>query len=382
MDAINQGIYLDYASTSPLLDEVLEATQVLLPQFYANPDSLHTPGSKMAALQQRARKQIAGLLGCQDHEVIFTSGATEANNMAIKGIALANQAKGKHIVTTAIEHKSVMSAITQLVDHFGFECTILPVDAKGNIDLHQLEASLRKDTILVSVMAVNNEIGTVFPIDTITQIVKRYSKAYMHVDYVQALGKIELQLQRVDAASFSGHKIGGLKGSGVLFKGQNVPMLPLLSGGQQENYQRSGTSNAIANITFAKAMRLAIESQPVSYRKATRWKQWIISECKQIEGWACISAEDASPFIISMAYPKVPSQIMLNALDQKGIYVSAISTCSTKSQQVSYVHQAIGLSDDRSRSVIRVSLSSMTKDEDVEAFIQAYKEVIFHGYST
>lgn len=382
MDAINRGVYLDYASTSPLQDEVLEATQVLLPQFYANPDSLHTPGTKIAALQQRARKQVAGLLGCQDHEVIFTSGATEANNMAIKGIALANQSKGKHIVTTAIEHKSVMSAIVQLVDHFGFECTVLPVSSKGLIDLNQLKDSLRKDTVLVSVMAVNNEIGTVFPIDAITQIVKRHSKAYMHVDFVQALGKVRLQLQRVDAASFSGHKIGGLKGSGVLFKGQNVTMLPLLSGGQQENYQRSGTSNAIANITFAKAMRMAIESQPVSYPLALKWKQRIISECAQIEGWTCISTEDASPFIISMAYPPIPSQIMLNALDQRGIYVSAISTCSTKSHQISHVHQAIGLDEAISKSIIRVSLSSMTKNEDVEAFIQAYKEVIFHGYST
>ena len=211
-------IYFDYASTAPVHNEVIEATQTLLPQFYANPDSLHTLGYQSGELMRISREKIAAMLDVSTQMVIFTGSASEANNMAIKGCAFANQRKGKHCITTKIEHSSVLNAFKQLQEFFGFEVDYLDVDAFGKVSLEQLQMLLRKDTILVSIMAVNNEIGTIQDIENIKKIVKSHSFAALHVDFVQMLGKYPIDLNRIDLATFSAHKIGGLKGVGLLIR--------------------------------------------------------------------------------------------------------------------------------------------------------------------
>ena len=253
-------IYLDYVATTPLNPQVYETYTKLLKDKFANADSMYDLGLEVELLMEKSRLLTAKMLGVEKDELIFTSGASEANNMAIKGTALQYWHRGKHVITSCIEHSSVYESFKELERVFGFEVTYLPVDQHGLIHLEDLKQALKEETILVSLMYVNNEVGTVFPIEEVKKIIKQYPKIKLHVDMVQALGKIPISLEDVDLASFSAHKIEGLKGSGLLYKKRNCQLVPLISGGQQEQGLRGGTSNACTNIVFAKTLRLALEN--------------------------------------------------------------------------------------------------------------------------
>ena len=233
-------IYLDYASTTPIRQEVLQAYEKILKTYYANADSLHQAGRKVQSLLETSRANIAQLFHVQPREIMFTSCASEANNYALKGFALANQQRGRHIITSCAEHSSIMSSAAQLQEVFGFEVTYLPLHADGTVHLEEVKKALRKDTILVSIMCVNNETGCINDIRTIANYVHAHSRAMVHSDLVQALGKMELDLSFLDMATFSAHKIFGLKGSGLLYHRANVELLPLISAGQQEDGLRGG----------------------------------------------------------------------------------------------------------------------------------------------
>lgn len=252
-------IYLDYVATTPLIPEVLTTYNNLLEKYFFNADSIYDKGIEVNRLMEHSRKLISEMLKVKEDELIFTSCGSESNNLAIKGVAFQYQNRGKHIITTAIEHSSVYETCKELEKTFGFEVTYLKVDQKGRISLQELQDSIRDDTILVSIMYVNNEIGVINPIEEIKQIVKKYDKIKLHFDMVQALGKLPINLTDVDLASFSAHKIYGLKGSGLLFKRRSTTIVPLINGGQQEFGLRGGTSNACSNIVFAKTLRLALE---------------------------------------------------------------------------------------------------------------------------
>ena len=253
-------IYLDYVATTPLRPEVLSTYNNLLEKYFFNADSMYDKGIEVNRLMEHSRKLISEMLKVKEDELIFTSCGSESNNLAIKGVAFQYQNRGKHIITTAIEHSSVYETCKELEKTFGFEVTYLKVDQKGCISLQELQDSIRDDTILVSIMYVNNEIGVINPIEEIKQIVKKYDKIKLHFDMVQALGKLPIDLTDVDLASFSAHKIYGLKGSGLLFKRRSTTIVPLINGGQQEFGMRGGTSNACSNIVFAKTLRLALEN--------------------------------------------------------------------------------------------------------------------------
>lgn len=372
-------IYFDYASTAPVHHEVIEATHTLLPQFYANPDSLHTLGYQSGDLMRISREKIAALLNISPLMVLFTGSASEANNMAIKGCAFANQRKGKHCITTKIEHSSVLNAFKQLQEHFGFEVDYLDVDEFGRISLDQLKTRLRKDTILVSIMAINNEIGTIQDIDQIKKIVKSFSTAIFHVDFVQALGKYPIDLNRIDLATLSAHKIGGLKGVGLLVRNPQVDLLPLISGGQQEQSLRAGTSNTLANITFAKALRIAMENRETLFMQIKEINDYLRSELASIPYLDIISPIDGSVYILTFTYPSIPSEIMTNALSARKIYVSAHSTCTSLSAY-SHVHLAIGLKEHTANGVIRLSFGHKSTLEQAQRFIEVLKEIIKNGY--
>jgi cysteine desulfurase len=372
-------IYLDYASTAPIHHEVIEATHTLLPQFYANPDSLHTLGYQVGDLMRISREKIASLLGVTPQMVIFTGSATEANNMAIKGAAFKNQHKGKHCITTKIEHSSVLNAFRQLQEYFGFEVDYLDVDAYGVISYDQLKQLLRKDTILVSIMAINNEVGSIADIEQIKKIVKSNSAAILHVDFVQMLGKYPIDLNRIDLATFSAHKIGGLKGSGLLIRNTQVELMPLISGGQQEFSLRGGTSNTLANITFAKVLRLALEKMSSEFSRIKEINDYLRSELMLIPQLDILTPEDGSVYILAFAYPSIPSEIMMNALSQRKIYVSAHSTCTSQSAY-SHVHLAIGLKEHTANGVIRLSFGDQTTMEQAHRFIEVFKEIVKNGY--
>lgn len=369
-------IYLDYSSTTPIRESVLKTYDMLLKTYYGNSDSLHDLGRETGKLMEQSRAQIAQLFHVYKEEIIFTSCASESNNYATKGYAWKNQNKGKHMITTCVEHSSIHNAMEQLREVFGFEITYLPINEQGVVDIEDLKKALRKDTILVSMMMVNNETGAINPIKECADYVHANSRAAFHMDGVQALGKIPIDLSCVDMATFSAHKIYGLKGSAILYKKRNIALLPLISGGQQEEGLRGGTSNAPANIVFAKTLRLALEGLPKAYEYVKKLNERIRSELGELEDIVINSPQDACPFILNISCLRIGSEIMLNALNEKGFAVSAQSTCSSKSKAVSSVLLAMGLGELRATHAIRISLSHQTTDEEVSTFIQALKEII------
>lgn len=374
-------IYLDYASTTPIRNEVLETYTMLLSKYYGNSDSLHDIGRESAKLMEKSRANIAQLFHVRSEEIFFTSCASESNNYAVKSYAWANQYKGKHLITTCVEHSSIHNAMKQLEESFGFEITYLPVNEQGVVTLEELKKALRKDTILVSMMVVNNETGAINPIRECADYVHATSRAAFHMDGVQALGKVPVDLTMVDMATFSAHKIYGLKGSALFYKKKNIQILPLISGGQQEEGLRAGTSNAPADIVFAKTVRLALEELDKNYTYVKGLNDWLRKELCSCEDIVINSPKDASPYILNISVLCIGSEVMLNALNEKGFAVSAQSTCSSKSKAISHVLLEMGFGELRATHAIRISMSYMTTKEELVAFVKAIKEVI-HDYRT
>ena len=374
-------IYFDYASTTPLNQEVLSAYTNLLQQVYANADSLHAPGREAQRLMEKSRAQIAQLLSVKADEILFTSCASEANSTAIKGFALANRHRGNHIITTCVEHSSVLKAFAQLEAEFGFKIDYLPVTKKGIVNAERLHQLLNKDTILVSLMYVNNETGAVNPVIELCEYIHQHSRAMVHVDCVQALGKLSIPLSCIDMATFSAHKIYGLKGSAFLYKQRNIKLLPLINGGQQEQGIRGGTSNAPANIVLAKTLRLALEKQDEHYAYVRSLRDDLCAKLQAMENVQIHSNDLCVPHIVNASFLNVGSEIMLNALDERGFCVSAQSTCSSRSKAHSYVLAAMGLGEHIATHSIRISLSRLTTADEVNQLIQALKE-INHDYGT
>lgn len=374
-------IYLDYASTTPIRKEVLDTYTMLLSDYYGNSDSLHDIGRESAKLMEKSRANIAQLFHVRSDEIFFTSCASESNNYATKAFAWANQNRGKHLITTCVEHSSIANAMKQLEEHFGFEVTYLPVNEDGVVEFQDLKQALRKDTILVSMMMVNNETGAINPVKECADYVHQHSLAAFHMDGVQALGKIKVNLSFVDMATFSAHKIYGLKGSGLFYKKKNIRVLPLISGGQQEEGLRAGTSNAPADIVLAKTIRLALEELDQNYVYVKGLNDWLRKELSSIKDIVINSCENASPYILNISVLCIGSEVMLNALNERGFAVSAQSTCSSKSKAISHVLLEMGLGEVRATHAIRISISHWTRKEELVAFVNTIKEVI-HDYRT
>lgn len=369
-----KSVYLDYASTTPVHPEIARDVQLLTNEYFANADSLHAMGQRVAELVEQSRKSIATMLGVLPHEVIFTSGASESNSTAIKGIALANQHLGKHIITSNIEHSSVEASLHQLETYFGYEVDRIPVNEEGIIDPSVLMKYLRSDTCLVTIMAVNNEIGSIFPVSEYARLIKKHSSAYFHVDGVQAFTKHDFEMTQIDAVSYSAHKINGIKGSGLLVKKANVQMLPLINGGQQEKGMRGGTLNSVAAIVFAKTIRLAFERHKQYHDKVKALHDSLVTAFKNMDGVTLNSPEKGSIYIVNVSIDHVGSEIMMNALNAQGYYVSARSTCHSQSNQPAPVIKALGRSDQQALSSIRISLSDAVTQEDIETVIKIIME--------
>ena len=373
-------IYLDYASTTPVNQEVLKAYTYVLEKYYANTDSLHDAGLKVAELMEQSREQTASCLKVKANELMFTSGASEANNTAIKGSAFALQHRGKHLITSCVEHSSVDQTMKQLQELFGFEVTYLPVNSSGVVEAETLRQALRKDTILVSIMALNNEVGSIYDIAELAKVTHESSRAVFHSDCTQILGKQPLTfLPDIELASFSAHKIYGLKGSGLLYHKQNVRLVPLICGGQQEAGLRGGTSNAPCNITWAKTMRIAFEKMDEHSRHVSELNQRLRLGLAEIDGVEINSPQDATPYILNFSVKGMTSEVMLNALNHYGICVSSRSTCSSKTKAPSKVLMAMGISEERATHSLRISLSHLSKKSEVDELLNVLKE-IFNDY--
>lgn len=364
-------VYLDYVSTTPLNNEVNKMYQSLLNNYFANSDSLYSLGIQTSRLMEQSRNLVAEMLHVKPTEIIFTSGASESNNTAIKGCAFQYQNRGKHIITTAIEHSSVYNTFVQLRDVFGFEVDFISINQDGSLNLAELESKIRKDTILVSTMYVNNEIGVINPIHEIKKIIQKCNPmTKYHVDMVQALGKIPVDLSIVDLASFSAHKIYGLKGSGILYKKESTSIVPLINGGQQEDGLRGGTSNTATHTMFAKTLRLALENQEEKYQHVFSLNQYVRKELqKEPDIVINTPSEHFSPYILNFSCIGYKPEVLLHALEKEECYVSTKSTCSSHKDDVSKTLAAMHLSDEIAKSAIRISFSHMTTKKEVDEFL-------------
>lgn len=373
-------VYFDNAATTKIIPEVREIMLETMDVEYGNPSSLHIKGVGAEKYIRYAKDVLSRQLKCEPKELIFTSGGTEANNLALIGIAQANRRSGNHIITTKIEHASVYNPILHL-EELGFRITFLDVDNRGIVDLEQLKNELCEDTILVSVMAVNNEIGAVEPIEDISRIIKEHNKNHgkqviFHVDAIQAFGKQIMYPKRmgIDAMSVSGHKIHGPKGSGVLFVDSRVKIKPILFGGGQEKGMRSGTENTAAIAGLGKATEIICNRLEDNRKKMFEVKNELIKKATEIEGITSNSGQ--APHIVSLSFSGVRSEVLLHALEEKGIYVSAGSACSSNHPAISGVLKAISLDDSLLDSTLRFSFCEYNTLEEVDYVVEALKELL------
>ena len=369
-------IYLDNASTTIIEKEVLDSYQALLSAYYANPSSSHKLGVQTNALQNKAREMILKLLNLNGYEVIFTSGATESNNLLLRGLAFAYQNRGKHIITSSVEHPSILNTCKQLEELHGFKVTYLGVNEDGTIDLEELKSSIQKDTILVSLMLVNNETGAINPLKEVKCILKDYPQVVLHSDAVQGFSKIKFDFNNVDAFTLSSHKIHGLKGSGALIKRKSIRLVSQLTGGNQEDGYRSGTSNFPVNVTLAKTIRLALEKQDENYKKVKVLHNYLFDELENNDQILINSTRNGSPYIFNLSLKDKKGPVIAQALNNEDIYVSTVSACSNKTEPKSKVIYAMFNDDNRAKSSLRISFSKDTTLKEVEIFKNALIKIL------
>lgn len=368
-------IYFDNASTTSVRTEVRRVYAKMLETCYGNPDSLHALGRQASQLMEKSRLTIASMLHVEPSEILFTSAASESNSLAIIGYALANMHRGKHILTSNVEHSSVRNAM-EFLKRFDFEVEFLPINEEGIITPECLSSHMRKDTILVSIMHVNNEMGAINPIFELEKIVHANPTCAFHVDCVQSFSKIDVPFEKLDMATISAHKIHGLKGSAILMKKKKIQLVPLVQGGQQEQGLRGGTENAPANIVLAKTIRLALEEQKSAYEHVSKINSYLRQELAKIDGAHVHSPENALPYILNISFDQITSEVLLNALDQKEICVSAKSTCSSQNTNASQVLLAMHKSEFDATHGIRLSFSNENTLEEAKYFIETCKEII------
>ena len=378
-------IYLDYAATTPMEADVLTTYTQVLTTFLGNPDSLHEAGTKAAGLIRDAKLQMATLLDVKPQELIITSGATEANNLALFGAARSYQKRGKHIITSNIEHASVGKTV-EMLGQQGFDVTIVPVHPDGRVAVADILAAIRPDTILVSIMHLSNELGTIQPIEAIAAAVKeKNARILVHTDMAQSIGKLAINLKNIDLATFSGHKFYAPKSVGLLYKREHVTIEPLFYGGLQEGQYRPGTSNAANIATMAKAMRLAFErlqNLDVQAYIQKLNKQLLSAFVQMPEIKLTVASgnyQEVSPYIINFQIcdEKTEIETYLNALSNQGVCISTRSTCHSKQiHEPNPVLQAVGASAADSRRGMRVSLSHLTTEADITAFLTILQKTI------
>ena len=359
-------IYLDNAATMPVGEEVLAAADQACRQDYANPSSLHVKGYAVEKKISGSRERLAAILGVSASEIFFTSGGTEANNLAVLGAARASRRSGGHILTTAIEHPSVLEAVRQL-EKEGFAIEFLPVSREGRIDLAELAGRVRPETIIVSVMAVNNEIGVCQDIAAAAAAVKdRNPKTLFHSDWVQAFGKVKLpRPEQIDLISLGGHKIGAPKGVGVLYVKKGTKLEPLFFGGKHQAGLRPGTENYPAVRAFEVAAALAAERLEENYRRAAAQRRDFLQALTETGTDFVLNTplEGSSPYIFNLGFADIRAEVLLHALEEEGIYISTGSACQSRKNRVSHVIAALGAP--YPEGSIRISLGYQTEETDV-----------------
>lgn len=374
-------VYLDNSATTKVYEEVADLMRKIMLEDYGNPASMHKKGVEAERYIREARETIAKLLKVHEKEIFFTSGGTESDNMAIIGGARANKRAGKHIIITAVEHSAIRNAARYLEEEEGFRVTYLPVDHNGLADLDALKDALCEDTILVSMMYVNNEVGAVEPVEKAAKMVKDYNKNILfHVDAVQGFGKYKIHPKKinVDMLSVSGHKIHAPKGTGFLYIGENVKIKPISYGGGQQKGMRSGTENVPGSAAIALAAKMIYADHDENIKRMRELKNHFIEEVTKIEGTHVhgLYDENSAPHIISMAFTGIRSEVLLHALEDKGICVSAGSACSSSHPAASSVLKSINAAPEYRDSTLRFSLSEFTTKEEIDYTIKTLYDLV------
>lgn len=371
-------IYLDNAATTKMDDTVFEKMIPYLKDNYGNPSSAYKIGRDNKEIIENARKEVAEILNANPSEIYFTSGGSEADNMALKGIALGNIDKGKHIITSEIEHPAVLDTCKEL-EREGFEISYIGVDEKGIVDLTELEDKIRKDTILISIMLANNEIGTIQPIKKIGEIAKK-NDIIFHTDSVQAVGNIRIDVKEmnIDSLSLSAHKFYGPKGIGVLYLREGIKFRKYLNGGHQERNRRAGTENVAGIVGLAKAMSLSYKNLKENNKRAIELREYFINEIKKNIEKIKINGdlENRLPGNINVSFEFVEADNILHELDKRGIYISTGSACTIGSLESSHVLKAIGVSDAMAHATIRISIGKNNTKEEIDYAIKCIVEIV------
>lgn len=372
--------YLDNSATTKVFDEVKDIMVETMLKDYGNPSSMHLRGVEAEKYVKEARENIAKTLKVDEKEIVFTSGGTESNNMAIIGTALANRRAGNHIITTAVEHASVHNTMEFLAEQ-GFRITYLNVNESGVINIKDLEDAICDDTILISVMYVNNEIGSVMPISEIAEVIKaKKPDVVFHVDAIQAYGKYHIYPRRmgIDLLSVSGHKIHGPKGSGFLYVRDKLKIKPIIYGGGQQKGMRSGTENVPGIAGIGVAAKKIYENFDENIDRLYELKDYLIDELSKIENVRIHSKKgrDFAPQIVNASFVGVRSEVLLHSLEDRKIYVSAGSACSTNKHTVSATLKGIGLDFDEIESAIRFSFCIFTTEEEIDYTVSVINELL------
>lgn len=372
--------YLDNAATTRVLEQVKDEMILTMMEDYGNPSSMHLMGVRAESYIKEAKKQIAGLLKAEEKEILFTSGGTESNNLALTGVAMACRRMGNHIITTSVEHASILNTMAFLSEQ-GFRVTYLPVDHYGVVDLDALEEAIDEDTILVSMMYVNNEVGAIMPVEEAAKIIRRKKPDILfHVDAIQAFGKFPIYPKRmgIDLLSVSGHKFHGPKGVGFLYIRDKTKIKPIIYGGGQQKGMRSGTENVPGIAGLAKAAGLVYDGLAEKIEKLYELKDEMITAFEQMENVRINSrkGKQGAPQIVNASFIGVRSEVLLHALEDQGIYVSAGSACSTNKHTASATLKNMGLSSDEMESAVRFSFSVNTTREEVEYAIDTIKKLL------
>lgn len=362
-------IYLDYCATTPVDRKVLATFEKVCLEYPGNSNSLHSLGVRTKQLENYATEKIGKILKLKDKEIIYTSGASESNNLAIKGICEKYGNRGKHIITTYLEHSSVLGPVSYLTNQ-GFEVDYVKITDEGVVDLEHLKSLLRKDTILVSICAVDSEIGLVQPIHEIANIIKSYHKCYLHVDCTQAIGKIAIDFTEIDLASISAHKCFGLKGSGLLIKNKSLVLEPLIHGGKSSTAYRSGTPAVPLMVAMMKALELVSEDLDKHYSYVKSLNSMIVNRLREYDKVTINSTEKSLTYVINFSLQGIKPETFVHALEEDEVYISTRSACAVS--MMSNAVYAVTKNRELASSSLRISLSYLTSLSEIERFLEVF----------
>lgn len=365
-------IYLDYSATTKPDEKVIEVYNKVAREYYANSNSLHSLGIKSKELEEYATNRIAKLLKVKPTEIIYTSGASESNNQALKGICFKYKKRANHIITTKLEHSSITETVKYLTEN-GFVVDYVNILENGEVDLEHLKQLINDNTLLVSICAVDSELGIKQPIEKISQIVKCYPKCYFHVDCTQAIGKINIDLSKVDLASISAHKIYGFKGIGLLYKKESIAIDPLIHGGKSTTIYRSGTPALPLIVSMMKALELIIPKVEENYNKVKIINNLVKDNFTKYPKVHINSTEKSIPYVINFSIKDIKPETFVHALDEKNIYISTKSACS-KANTMSESVYSVTKNKDYASTSLRISLSYLTTEKEIEEFTKAFDE--------